>query len=131
MIRTRVGAIILKNKKILLARDDDLDFFSLPGGAIDKAENFEQALRRELKDELNLDLISFQHYSTYNSLNTRLNIPQKDNNYLVTCENQPSPCSEIAEIKWLTKEEILSKKIPIFSVFVENVFPLLVKDNLL
>ncbi len=53
-----VGAIIENNGKILLIKRNHEPFnqyWGLPGGHIDKEENAEQAIIREVKEETNLD----------------------------------------------------------------------------
>ena len=130
-MRNRVGAIIIKEKRILLTRDQDLDFFSLPGGATDGREDHSSALKRELIEELVVEFDSITFYSSYNSFNSRINLPQIDHNYLVSIKKEPIASGEIAEFKWVTKEEILSKKVKVFSFFLQQIFPQLTKDELL
>jgi ADP-ribose pyrophosphatase YjhB (NUDIX family) len=55
--RTRVTAVIIRNKKILLVKGDKgyaKDFFFTPGGKIEEGEGEEEALKRELVEELSL-----------------------------------------------------------------------------
>ena len=58
MIKT-VAAIIIKDDKILLAKRGHMPFknyWTLPGGHIDKGETKKQALIKEVKEETNLDI---------------------------------------------------------------------------
>ncbi len=54
-----VGIIEFENKLVLTrrAREPQKGLFSLPGGFVSYPESLEDALRRELKEELNLDVI--------------------------------------------------------------------------
>jgi len=57
-MKKTVGAIIEKNGKILLIKRNHEPFnrlWGLPGGHIDKGENAEKAVIREVKEETNLD----------------------------------------------------------------------------
>ena len=50
----RVGAIIKKDNKILLHRLSKFDFWLLPGGRVEMLENTENAIVRELEEEINV-----------------------------------------------------------------------------
>ena len=53
-IDARTGGIILKNNKILLCTEKYIDFWYIPGGGISKFETSEQALKREIEEELGI-----------------------------------------------------------------------------
>jgi ADP-ribose pyrophosphatase YjhB (NUDIX family) len=55
-IRIRVAAVLIENKKILLIahRNNNSVYWLLPGGGVNPCESLEQALVRELKEELNI-----------------------------------------------------------------------------
>lgn len=50
-------AIVLHENNILLVKNINVDYWSLPGGKIDSGESPEQCILRELKEELNLNEI--------------------------------------------------------------------------
>lgn len=52
----RVCAIIENNGRYLLKKANDVDFYSTPGGRVHTGEDTVSALKRELKEELNMDL---------------------------------------------------------------------------
>lgn len=74
-------ALILKDDKILLIKkktgpyDGKLD---LPGGTIEFGERPEEALKRELKEEVGIDVIAYELFDT--EINN-LKILEKDNLY--------------------------------------------------
>ncbi|MBI2626836.1 MAG: NUDIX domain-containing protein [Parcubacteria group bacterium] len=58
----RVVGIIIKDSKVLLMhrkRHGD-DFYVFPGGRLEDDETVEQALVREMKEEVSLDIINFK-----------------------------------------------------------------------
>lgn len=130
-MRRRVVAIIIKDKNILLAREGWADWFSTPGGTIEESEEAHEALEREMKEELAIKLTKSKIYYTHEYIHTRLNVPQREKNYMVTFEGIPKPSAEIEEIKWASKEDIQSGKIKVLENFKGQLFPQLLKDNLL
>lgn len=61
----RICAILIHNHKILLQGDDTCDFWVLPGGRCKFGETSDQAIKRELKEELG---IAFENLSFIHSL---------------------------------------------------------------
>ena len=54
----RVAAVIIKNNKILLMRrvKNGRKYFVFPGGRVKKGENFEASIKREIKEEFDIDI---------------------------------------------------------------------------
>lgn len=54
----RVAAIIIKDNKVLLMRrvKEGQEYFVFPGGGINEGESAEDAVIREIKEELSLDI---------------------------------------------------------------------------
>lgn len=51
LYRVSLKAIVIKNKKLLMTREKE-GFYSLPGGGLDYGEDLDEALARELEEEL-------------------------------------------------------------------------------
>ena len=51
----RVCAVIINGDKVLAMKDNHADYYYLPGGRVQFNETAENALLRELKEELNVD----------------------------------------------------------------------------
>ncbi|OGZ33539.1 MAG: hypothetical protein A2Y98_01230 [Candidatus Portnoybacteria bacterium RBG_19FT_COMBO_36_7] len=63
-IASVVRGIILKEDKILLCKLKGADYYFFPGGRIEFGETAQQALERELKEELELSAEKFEYIGT-------------------------------------------------------------------
>jgi len=57
-ISVRVAAIIIENNKLLMIchRKNGREYYLLPGGRVEYMESLDTALKREMKEELNVDI---------------------------------------------------------------------------
>ncbi len=62
-MRNRATAIIIKDEKILLFRriKKGLEYFIFPGGGVEENETTEEALKREVGEELSLEISKWKH----------------------------------------------------------------------
>ena len=51
----RVAAVMISRGRVLAMRDDDVPYYYLPGGRVRLHETAEDAVRRELREELSID----------------------------------------------------------------------------
>lgn len=101
----KVGAIILDENNRMLAvhkRDKPARQLIVPGGKIDKNETHEEALRRELREELRVELNSYKEFGVYSAEaiyepGTQLIMYV----YVVSILGEPVPSEEIDAIVWL------------------------------
>lgn len=58
----RVGAILFHEGKLVTTKmkKKDKEYYVLPGGGVESEENLQEALKRELKEELNIEAIGFK-----------------------------------------------------------------------
>lgn len=115
MVQATVAAIITKSdgntKSVLLARRNSepyKGFWSIPGGHIEPYETAENAVIREIKEEIGTDFEP-RFFAYFDEI-----IPEKDIHAVVIvftgiARGQPNLCAkEIAEIVWLPLSEAQS-----------------------
>lgn len=106
----KLAWVYIKDRKVLFVRSKGKDAFYNPGGKREVGETDEQALIREIKEELNVDLIpgSIKYQETFKAQahgkpeGVLVEIKYYGANF--TGELQPS--AEIEEIDWLTSQDM-------------------------
>lgn len=130
-IINKIGAVILKNKKMLVVKKGGGDIFISPGGMVEGRETPEQTLRRELKEELNVELIDktpfgiFTDKATYEE-ETHLILYT----YLVKTKGEFKPQSEIESFVWIGKK-YKKEGIKVSSILENFIIPKLIEMNLM
>lgn len=90
-----VKALILKNDKILVVNHSYENLLMLPGGKINNNEKPEDAIVREIKEELSIDICDPKLFGTYKSTSEY----KKDTVYLYIVRNfRGNPSSKSHEI---------------------------------
>ncbi len=129
----KVGGILIQNRKLLVTCSKGKDFFVAPGGKIEGEERPFDALKRELKEELNIDIKedcvsefgTFYAKATGNeSKHIRMDV------YIINeWEGTPVASSEIEKLQWISSNDVSSIKVG--SIFEHEVIPRLKSDNLI
>ncbi len=105
-MRNRATAIMVRNGEILMARfeDDGRTIWYLPGGGIEAGETPEQALVREVREELNLDVDSYKLLYIY----PLPDASGTDYGFLVSCDGIPIMGNDpgMVEIAWRPLSDI-------------------------
>lgn len=130
MIEKSAGIIIEDNKLLLVSGNSNL-FFWLPGGKLEKGETPEDALKRELKEELDIELSYFKPYITYVSDQEEDGTIRKVYTFIIKYDGRINNQAEIDRIVWLSKEDFSKETIPLQSGVKIHLVPQLIKDGLL
>lgn len=102
----KLGFILIKDRKILVTRSKSKDIWFTPGGKRETGETDEQALVREVKEELSVDLKpeTIQYYGTFEAQA----YGKPDGTFVkITCysadyEGNLQAHAEIEELGWFT-----------------------------
>lgn len=126
------AGILLKDRKLLVTRSTGKDFFVSPGGKIETDETSQEALLRELREELGIeveqpDLSEFGTFYAQAAGETDKFI--KMDVFLVTkWYGEIVPSSEVEEVIWINFRD---KGINLGSIFRHDVLPKLKEMDLI
>ncbi len=129
----KAAGIIIRDKKLLVERSKDKEFFISPGGSIEVGETEEQALVRELMEEFGIsveenELEKFGDFDApaagqeHRVVHMTVFIVKK-------WHGEPAPNSEVEEIAWVASTN--EQKLPLGSIFEHDVIPKLVQKGLI
>ena len=98
------GLITLKNRKLLLAFSKNKQAYYLPGGKIDKGETAQQALIREIKEELNIEFkesdIEYYCHITAKAFGEANGLVMEQDCFICDLDDTPKPNAEIAALQY-------------------------------
>ncbi|TRX66326.1 NUDIX domain-containing protein [Carboxylicivirga sp. M1479] len=106
-----VGAIVLKDDRLLVIKDRFSPGFKLPGGHIDKDEMIKDAVKREVKEETGIDV----EFESIRNLGHFRNGQFGESNLYIVCTAKAlsetisiQDADEILEAKWMNVHKFLS-----------------------
>lgn len=109
-----VGALILYDERILIvkrASPPSIGKWSIPGGVIEIGETAEEAVRREVREEVGIDIQDVELLDIYDSITRDENGRVRYHYLIVEYLARPSSLEikhseEVLEYRWVTLEEI-------------------------
>ena len=107
-----VAAVIKKNNLYFIAQRNRNKHFAyyweFPGGKVDNQETFENALKREIKEELSINIRVFNHIASEKHKDEKIDV----NVHYFLCEplNENIILSEHEDMKWLEKNDLTQFK---------------------
>lgn len=127
----KVGGIILKDKKILIQRkQNDREECIIPGGKRKGNETDLETLKRELKEELDVELIDAEFIGEYSDKAVFSNKIIYVQAYLVKVEGKIKPQNEIKEALWIDRN-YASNGIKVGSILGKYIIPKLIEKGLM
>ncbi|HVM90126.1 MAG TPA: NUDIX domain-containing protein [Puia sp.] len=98
------GLLAIQSRKLLLAFSSNKKAWYLPGGKVDHGETSTQALVREIREELNINLnkddLLFYTHITAPAFGEKKGIIMEQDCYLYDLTETPSPSSEIRQVRY-------------------------------
>ncbi len=122
---------IIRDNCLLVLQESDQELYLLPGGRPEAGETPEQALSRELKEELGIDLEprSLEYLGPFEDAaagkeEAMVHIEL----YLGSFSGKMSPCSEVERLVWFGRDDDRSKLAPVTR---NKIIPALLERGLL
>ena len=108
------GCAIIQNNKVLLQKREDNGKWALHGGALDLGETFEEALIREVKEELNVTVLNPELIDIYSGKEFHMIYPNQDEVYGICAVylvrefigQLKQDDSEVTELRWFELDDI-------------------------
>ncbi|MBP9817386.1 NUDIX domain-containing protein [Candidatus Shapirobacteria bacterium] len=133
--RKRVSAVIIQDKKILLVRGNSgfyKDFYFTPGGRVEDGESDLETLKRELMEELSIELLNFSKYIEYQAPLQNDGGMQQIDCYLITIDIEKIKlASEIGEMRWFLRADFENKDLVVSESTKKFLVPKLIEDGLI
>lgn len=108
------GLIIVKENKVLLAFSKNKQAFYLPGGKVDAGETAVQALIREIREEMNLEIsekeLTFFMHITAPAFGESAEIIMEQDCFVYDLQSPLLPGAEIGELRFFSFEEYLKEQ---------------------
>ncbi len=109
------GIVVRDDDRVLVIRRDDNGHWEAPGGVLELDESFEAGVQREVLEETGLEVTVERLTGVYKNLTHGIVA------LVYRCRpaaGEPHATDEAREIRWMTKEEVLSAMTPAFGVRV-------------
>jgi len=126
------GLLVIKNNKLLLTFSGNKKAWYLPGGKIDQDENSKSALIREIKEELDVDLIEKElHFFCHITAEAygEQNLLMEQDCFLYDLKENIKPTNEIEAVNYFSFDEYLQEEIQVIGVI--KVYEELKKNQLI
>lgn len=127
----KVGAAIVDHGKLLVVRKRNTPRkFIIPGGKPEGIESHEETLKRELEEELGVEIDASNYLGSFEDIAEFEEVPIRMDIYDVTIDGEPEPRNEIAELCWVDRN-YEEAGVHLGSVLTAYVIPRLIQRGLM
>ncbi len=114
LLLVAAGAIIYKNRKILLQRRADSSNWAIHGGVLELGETVEETVKRELNEEIGINPIKLKFYKVFSGEDMHTVYPNGDEVYYINviflCDEYEGELkqdnNEVTELKWFDVDNL-------------------------
>ncbi len=125
MMPAAMGIIYDENKGILLEQRSDNGQWCMPGGGLELGETQEEGLRRETKEETNLDIFNPELFTV--RANVHMIYPNQDEVFYTDIvfivrefSGELKPDAESVELKWFSLDDVPSDMVPTQTEYIQK-----------
>ncbi|AIM38330.1 DNA mismatch repair protein MutT [Sphingobacterium sp. ML3W] len=127
------GLVTLKDRKLLLAYSNNKKAWYLPGGKVDHGEDSVQSLRREVLEELLVDLdnerLRYYCHITAPAYGENPSVIMEQDCFIYDLREEIQPSNEIGAVRYFSRTEYEQEQIRVIGVLM--VFDQLETDGLI
>lgn len=121
----KAGGVLISNRKFLVTRSKGKSFFIAPGGKLEPGETPEEALIRELNEELSItvEVQDLEPFGTFYAPAAGMEdlMLQSDIFLVRAWQGELQPAHEIEEVRWVGS--VLPEGLELGSIFKHEVLP--------
>ena len=128
--RVRIVGMVIKDRKLLMLNGRGYKELWTPGGKMKVGETDEDCLRRELREELQVNLDSCKFFKEYYGKSFYSEWMVRQGVYIIEISGEIKPSSEIEGHLWLSRKDFDSHKYPMIPTTEKEIIPDLIKERL-
>jgi 8-oxo-dGTP diphosphatase len=129
----KAAGILIRDRKLLVERSEGKEFYISPGGSIEEGETEKQALKRELKEEFDIETSEddFEEFGEFSApaAGQEHRVVHMKVFKVLRWVGEPTPSSEVRDLAWVTSKN--PDRLRIGSIIEHDVFPMLVERDLI
>lgn len=129
----KAAGILIKDRKLLIEKSENKEYFIAPGGSVEQDETPKEALVRELFEEFGIKVNQedFEEFGHFHALAAGQEHRTVHMNVFIVKKwiGEPSPHAEVREILWVTSK--LPPNTKVGSIFEHEVIPRLKEQDLI
>ena len=129
----KAAGVLIRDRRLLVERSEGKKFYISPGGSIEDGETAKGALRRELREEFDIETNEedFEELGEFSApaAGQEEKLVHMKVFRVLRWVGEPTPNSEVRDLAWVTSDN--PHNLPIGSIFMHDVIPMLVKQDLM